>query len=230
MAKELKDMIDPEKLKNQTKKEDEKTEEVKETEMEKEEKEEVVEVVKSKLSKNSEKLLNQVLDSETRFMMLQSFLSACCNLQDDKIGNHYYVYHSDDCKYNVSKIVKYFKKKCATITETNIEIPTLDFTIYKDKIKTMEFIKTHLEELIKTYSDISVSLFNNKDVVSYDIVACILRTKDWYLDEINECIEQCGYKDKKVTINIERDSYYGSKIDVVFSEKGENKVSNSMDY
>jgi hypothetical protein len=73
MAKELKDMIDPEKLKNQTKKEDEKTEEVKETEMEKEEKEEVVEVVKSKLSKSSEKLLNQVLDSETRFMMLQSF-------------------------------------------------------------------------------------------------------------------------------------------------------------
>ncbi len=101
MAKELKDMIDPEKLKNQTKKEDEKTEEVKEAEMEKEEKEEVVEVVKSKLSKNSEKLLNQVLDSETRFMMLQSFLSACCNLQDDKkVGEAYRQYVLLNLKMN----------------------------------------------------------------------------------------------------------------------------------
>ena len=192
-----------------------KVEEVLESKQVSEEKVEMVEKPVLKLINDKvETILNKLLDDEVKFMYLQGIFSLHCDLTEDDLGRRYYAWYSDDSKWNIKSIIKHLKTSKAKITETNIKVPTIDFSKYSNKSEVMEYMAEEVYNCFKTYNDYAAEIFANKDIISYGIVKRILLCKHSLFLELKECIESCNYKDKSVVITIEKD-YYTNNINKI---------------
>lgn len=189
-----------------TKKVEEKVEEVMAAkEMEKEEK-----VARKLISDKVEQILNKILDEEVRFMFLQGIFSLQCDLTEDDLGKKYYAWYSDDSKWNIKRIIKRLKQSKAKVTETNVKIPTVDFAAYCNKSEVMEYMAEEVYKGIESYNTYAKQVLDSNDVLNYEFIKEILICKYHYFKDLQECIESCSYKDKKVTITIEKDWYSNS--------------------
>jgi hypothetical protein len=167
-------------------------------------------VVRKLISDKVEQILNKILDEEVRFMFLQGIFSLQCDLTEDDLGKKYYAWYSDDSKWNIKRIIKRLKQSKAKVTETNVKIPTVDFAAYCNKSEVMEYMAEEVYKGIESYNAYAKQVLDSNDVLNYEFIKEILICKYHYFKDLQECIESCSYKDKKVTITIDKDWYSNS--------------------
>ena len=179
------------------------------------------------ISDDVEKTLNKILTEEMKLMYLQGIFSLQCDMLEDEVGKKYYTWYSDDSKWNIKKINKYLKQVNATIDANTIEFPTTNFGKYTKKEEVMEYMAEQLYNSMKLLNGYCFEIFNSKDVISYELAKSILVNRNYYYTELKECINNCNYKDKKVTITIEKD-WYSNSINKV--EISSNIGANGVNY
>lgn len=192
----------------------------------KEEKEEEMKEKEKLISTVVEKTLNKILDEESKLMYLQGVFSLQCDMLEDEVGKKYYTWYSDDSKWNIKKINKYLKQVNGVLTPTTPNFPTIDFGKYNKKEEVMEYMAEQLYDSMKLLNGYCFEIFNAKDVISYELAKSILVNRNYYYTELKECINNCSYKDKKVTITIEKDWYSNNinKVEIT-SNIGSNEVN-----
>ena len=191
----------------------------------KEEKEEGVKEKAKLITTDVEKTLNKILVEEMKLMYLQGVFSLQCDMLEDEVGKKYYTWYSDDSKWNIKKINKYLKQVNGVLTPTSIDFPTIDFGKYNKKEEVMEYMAEQLYDSMKLLNGYCFEIFNSKDVISYELAKSILVNRNYYYTELKECINNCSYKDKKVTITIEKDWYSNSINKVEISSNIGNEIN-----
>lgn len=173
-----------------------------------------------------EKTLNKILDEESKLMYLQGVFSLQCDMLEDEVGKKYYTWYSDDSKWNIKKINKYLKQVNGTLAPTTTNFPTIDFGKYNKREEVMEYMAEQLYDSMKLLNGYCFEIFNAKDIISYELAKSILVNRNYYYTELKECINNCSYKDKKVTITIEKDWYSNNinKVEII-SNIGSNEVN-----
>ena len=178
--------------------------------MAKDKEEEVMEKKTVLISDEVVKTLNKILAEEMKLMYLQGLFSLQCDMLEDEVGKKYYTWYSDDSKWNIKKINKYLKQSNADVEEKTIDFPIFSFGKYSKKEEVMEYMAEQLYDSMKLLNGYCFEIFNSKDVISYELAKSILVNRNYYYTELKECINNCSYKDKKVTITIEKDWYSNS--------------------
>ena len=191
----------------------------------KEEKGEEMKEKEKLISTVVEKTLNKILDEESKLMYLQGVFSLQCDMLEDEVGKKYYTWYSDDSKWNIKKINKYLKQVNGTLAPTTTNFPTIDFGKYNKREEVMEYMAEQLYDSMKLLNGYCFEIFNAKDVISYELAKSILVNRNYYYTELKECINNCSYKDKKVTITIEKDWYSNSINKVEISSNIGNEIN-----
>ena len=191
----------------------------------KEEKGEEMKEKEKLISTVVEKTLNKILDEESKLMYLQGVFSLQCDMLEDEVGKKYYTWYSDDSKWNIKKINKYLKQVNGTLAPTTTNFPTIDFGKYNKREEVMEYMAEQLYDSMKLLNGYCFEIFNSKDVISYELAKSILVNRNYYYTELKECINNCSYKDKKVTITIEKDWYSNSINKVEISSNIGNEIN-----
>lgn len=193
--------------------------------MAKEKEEEVMEKKTVLISDEVVKTLNKILAEEMKLMYLQGLFSLQCDMLEDEVGKKYYTWYSDDSKWNIKKINKYLKQSNADVEEKTIDFPIFSFGKYSKKEEVMEYMAEQLYDSMKLLNGYCFEIFNSKDVISYELAKSILVNRNYYYTELKECINNCSYKDKKVTITIEKDWYSNSINKVEISSNIGNEIN-----
>lgn len=193
--------------------------------MAKEKEEEVMEKKTVLISNEVVKTLNKILAEEMKLMYLQGVFSLQCDMLEDEVGKKYYTWYSDDSKWNIKKINKYLKQSNADVEEKTIDFPIFSFGKYSKKEEVMEYMAEQLYDSMKLLNGYCFEIFNSKDVISYELAKSILVNRNYYYTELKECINNCSYKDKKVTITIEKDWYSNSINKVEISSNIGNEIN-----
>lgn len=193
--------------------------------MAKEKEEEVMEKKTVLISNEVVKTLNKILAEEMKLMYLQGLFSLQCDMLEDEVGKKYYTWYSDDSKWNIKKINKYLKQSNADVEEKTIDFPIFSFGKYSKKEEVMEYMAEQLYDSMKLLNGYCFEIFNSKDVISYELAKSILVNRNYYYTELKECINNCSYKDKKVTITIEKDWYSNSINKVEISSNIGNEIN-----
>lgn len=193
--------------------------------MAKEKEEEVMEKKTVLISDEVVKTLNKILAEEMKLMCLQGLFSLQCDMLEDEVGKKYYTWYSDDSKWNIKKINKYLKQSNADVEEKTIDFPIFSFGKYSKREEVMEYMAEQLYDSMKLLNGYCFEIFNSKDVISYELAKSILVNRNYYYTELKECINNCNYKDKKVTITIEKDWYSNSINKVEISSNIGNEIN-----
>lgn len=193
--------------------------------MAKDKEEEVMEKKTVLISDEVVKTLNKILAEEMKLMYLQGLFSLQCDMLEDEVGKKYYTWYSDDSKWNIKKINKYLKQSNADVEEKTIDFPIFSFGKYSKKEEVMEYMAEQLYDSMKLLNGYCFEIFNSKDVISYELAKSILVNRNYYYTELKECINNCSYKDKKVTITIEKDWYSNSINKVEISSNIGNEIN-----
>lgn len=193
--------------------------------MAKEKEEEVMEKKTVLISNEVVKTLNKILAEEMKLMYLQGVFSLQCDMLEDEVGKKYYTWYSDDSKWNIKKINKYLKQSNADVEEKTIDFPIFSFGKYSKREEVMEYMAEQLYDSMKLLNGYCFEIFNSKDVISYELAKSILVNRNYYYTELKECINNCSYKDKKVTITIEKDWYSNSINKVEISSNIGNEIN-----
>jgi hypothetical protein len=188
-------------------------------------KEEMAEKKAVLISNEVVKTLNKILAEEMKLMYLQGLFSLQCDMLEDEVGKKYYTWYSDDSKWNIKKINKYLKQSNADVEEKTIDFPIFSFGKYSKKEEVMEYMAEQLYDSMKLLNGYCFEIFNSKDVISYELAKSILVNRNYYYTELKECINNCSYKDKKVTITIEKDWYSNSINKVEISSNIGNEIN-----
>jgi len=188
-------------------------------------KEEMAEKKAVLISNEVVKTLNKILAEEMKLMYLQGLFSLQCDMLEDEVGKKYYTWYSDDSKWNIKKINKYLKQSNADVEEKTIDFPIFSFGKYSKKEEVMEYMAEQLYDSMKLLNGYCFEIFNSKDVISYELAKSILVNRNYYSTELKECINNCSYKDKKVTITIEKDWYSNSINKVEISSNIGNEIN-----
>ncbi len=179
-------------------------EEIKVKETSKEEKEDKKEISTTKrISDKVEDVLNKFIDKETETMMMYTWCCTICDLKDELSGRNFYMWSTDDCKWNIKKLYKYLASRYADIKKRNLSLPSLAYSDYEEKEDLLKFMCKHTEGITDEYNKMAKSLIDEGDMISYNLVSCVLDCQLRREKEITKALKEMSYPEKSVTISIE---------------------------